>query len=68
MKTRHFLSLFDLTPAELQRVLQRASQLKAMRQRGESYAPLPGKVLGMIFASLFEANTVQLEEGFCVIN
>jgi ornithine carbamoyltransferase len=63
MKTRHFLSLFDLTPAELQRVLQRASELKALRQRGEYYAPLPGKVLGMIFEKASTRTRVSFEAG-----
>ncbi len=49
MKTRHFLSLFDLTPDELKRVLQRAAELKVMHYRGEHYTPFLQKVLGMIF-------------------
>ncbi|HPE73459.1 MAG TPA: hypothetical protein PK018_15045, partial [Candidatus Competibacter sp.] len=49
MKPRHFLSLFDLAPAELQYVLRRADELKTQHRRGERYAPFPQKVLGMIF-------------------
>ncbi len=63
MKTRHFLSLFDLTPAELQQVLQRARELKALRQRGEHYAPFPGKVLGMIFEKASTRTRVSFEAG-----
>ena len=63
MKTRHFLSLFDLTPAELQGVLQRARELKALRQRGEHYAPFPGKVLGMIFEKASTRTRVSFEAG-----
>ncbi|HAS51381.1 MAG TPA: ornithine carbamoyltransferase [Gammaproteobacteria bacterium] len=63
MKTRHFLSLFDLTPAELQQVLQRARELKALRQRGEHYAPFPGKVLGMIFEQASTRTRVSFEAG-----
>jgi len=63
MKTRHFLSLFDLTPAELQSVLQRASELKALRQHGEYYAPFPGKVLGMIFEKASTRTRVSFEAG-----
>jgi ornithine carbamoyltransferase len=67
MKPRHFLSLFDLSPAELRRVLRRASELKNLHRRGERYAPFPQKILGMIFEKAstrtrisFEAGMVQL--------
>ncbi|MGB5064921.1 MAG: ornithine carbamoyltransferase [Candidatus Competibacter sp.] len=67
MKPRHFLSLFDLTPAELRHVLRRAGELKALHRRGERHAPFPQKVLGMIFEKAstrtrisFEAGIVQL--------
>ena len=63
MKTRHFLSLFDLTPAELQQILRRANELKMLRQRGEHYAPFPGKVLGMIFEKASTRTRVSFEAG-----
>ncbi len=63
MKTRHFLSLFDLTPTELRRVLQRATQLKALYQRGERYAPLPQKVLGMVFEKASTRTRISFEAG-----
>ncbi|MCP5159837.1 MAG: ornithine carbamoyltransferase [Gammaproteobacteria bacterium] len=63
MKTRHFLSLFDLTPAELHQILQRADQLKALHRRGEHYAPFPGKVLGMIFEKASTRTRVSFEAG-----
>ncbi|HPF57560.1 MAG TPA: ornithine carbamoyltransferase [Candidatus Competibacteraceae bacterium] len=63
MKTRHFLSLFDLTPAELQQILRRANELKILRQRGEYYAPFPGKVLGMIFEKASTRTRVSFEAG-----
>ena len=70
MKPRHFLSLFDLAPAELQYVLRRADELKTQHRRGERYAPFPQKVLGMIFEKAstrtrisFEAGIVQLGGG-----
>ncbi len=63
MKTRHFLSLFDLTPAELQQILRRAHELKMLRQRGEYYAPFPGKVLGMIFEKASTRTRVSFEAG-----
>jgi ornithine carbamoyltransferase len=63
MKTRHFLSLFDLTAAELQQILQRAHELKLLRQRREHYAPFPGKVLGMIFEKASTRTRVSFEAG-----
>ncbi|MBK8183656.1 MAG: ornithine carbamoyltransferase [Candidatus Competibacteraceae bacterium] len=67
MKTRHFLSLLDLTPAELQQLLHRAAELKALHRKGEHYTPFPQKVLGMIFDKAstrtrisFDAGMVQL--------
>ncbi|MCB1921686.1 MAG: ornithine carbamoyltransferase [Candidatus Competibacteraceae bacterium] len=63
MKTRHFLSLFDLTPTELQQILQRANEFKMLRQRGEYPAPFPGKVLGMIFEKASTRTRVSFEAG-----
>jgi ornithine carbamoyltransferase len=63
MKTFHFLSLFDLTPTELQQILRRAHELKMLRQRGEHYAPFPGKVLGMIFEKASTRTRVSFESG-----
>jgi len=63
MKTRHFLSLFDLTAAELEKVLQRAAQLKILHRRGECYAPFPQKVLGMIFEKASSRTRVSFEAG-----
>ena len=63
MKPRHFLSLFDLTPVELQQVLRRAAELKALHQRHESYAPFPQKVLGMIFEKASTRTRISFEAG-----
>ena len=63
MKPRHFLSLFDLTPAELQQVLRRASELKALHQRSESYTPFPQKVLGMLFEKASTRTRISFEAG-----
>lgn len=63
MKSRHFLSLFDLTSAELHHVLRRASELKALYRRGEPYAPFPRKVLGMIFEKASTRTRVSFEAG-----
>jgi ornithine carbamoyltransferase len=47
--TQHFLTLLDIDPANLKKMIQRASELRAMQHAGERYTPLEGKVMGMIF-------------------
>ena len=47
--TQHLLTLLDIDPANLKKIIQRASELKTMQHAGERYKPLDGKVMGMIF-------------------
>jgi len=61
MAVRHFLSLLDFSAEELRALLARSSELKAMRQRGASYEPLKGKVLGMIFEKSSTRTRVSFE-------
>ena len=61
MALRHFLTLLDFTPAELQRLMQRAIELKAMHKRGEIYEPLKNKVLGMVFEKSSTRTRVSFE-------
>lgn len=63
MQARHFLSLLDLTPEEIAQLLTRASELKTLRHRGEDYAPLTRKVLGMIFEKSSTRTRVSFEAG-----
>ena len=63
MKPRHFLTLFDLAPQELERLIRRAQELKAMHRRGEGYAPLPHKIMGMIFEKSSTRTRVSFEAG-----
>ena len=63
MKPQHFLSLFDLSPAELQQILRRASELKIQHRRGERHALFPQKVLGMIFEKSSTRTRVSFEAG-----
>ncbi len=46
---RHLIDLLDLTPDEINHLLDEAASLKAARQRGEHTPVLAGRVLGMIF-------------------
>jgi ornithine carbamoyltransferase len=64
MKTpRHFLSLLDLSSAELQAVIARASELKKLQHVGESHATLQGRVLAMIFEKSSTRTRVSFEAG-----
>jgi len=47
--TQHFLTLLDIDSSNLNRLVHRATQLKAMQHAGERFEPLYGKVMGMIF-------------------
>ena len=61
MAIRHFLTLLDLSPAELQALIARAIELKKMQQRGEIYEPLKNRVLGMIFEKSSTRTRVSFE-------
>lgn len=58
---KHFLTLKDLTPAELKLLIQRAVELKKLQQHGEIYQPLKGKVLAMIFEKSSTRTRVSFE-------
>ncbi len=67
---KHFISLLDYDQATLKQLIQRATELKLMRQRGQLHQPLKNRVLGMIFELSstrtrvsFEAAMVQLGGG-----
>ncbi|MCQ2031741.1 ornithine carbamoyltransferase [Stutzerimonas zhaodongensis] len=67
MSARHFLSLMDCTPQELQGLVRRGIELKDLRERGILFEPLKNRVLGMIFEKAstrtrlsFEAGMIQL--------
>lgn len=63
MSTRHFLSLDDLSLDELNRIIERAIELKALRQQGLEEQPFVGKVLGMIFEKSSTRTRVSFEAG-----
>ena len=58
---RHFLTLKDLSTAELSTLIQRAIILKAMHKDGEVYEPLKNKVLAMIFEKSSTRTRVSFE-------
>lgn len=61
MSVRHFLTLLDLTPAELDALIQRAITLKAMQKRGERHDIFRGKTLGMVFEKSSTRTRVSFE-------
>ncbi len=63
MTTRHFLTLLDLTPEELNGLIIRATELKQMRNNGEIYEPLKNKVMAMIFEKSSTRTRVSFEAG-----
>jgi ornithine carbamoyltransferase len=60
---RHFLTLLDLSKDELQAVIKRAIELKAIQKRGESEELFKNKVLGMIFEKSSTRTRVSFEAG-----
>tara|TARA_Y100001001_G_scaffold136115_3_gene137361 strand:- start:1288 stop:2193 length:906 start_codon:yes stop_codon:yes gene_type:complete len=60
---RHFLTLLDLSPEELNWLIQRAIELKQIQKRGEVYEPLKNRVLGMIFEKSSTRTRVSFEAG-----
>jgi ornithine carbamoyltransferase len=60
---RHFLTLLDLSPAEVRALLKRAVELKRLARAGEIYEPLKNKTLGMIFEKSSTRTRVSFEVG-----
>jgi ornithine carbamoyltransferase len=60
---RHFLTLLDLSTAELDWVINRAIELKQIRNQGELYEPFRNRVLGMIFEKSSTRTRVSFEAG-----
>ncbi len=60
---RHFLTLLDLPPETLNRLILRAIELKQMVRDGVIYEPLKNRVLGMIFEKSSTRTRVSFEAG-----
>ncbi len=60
---RHFLSLLDLSPAELSQLITRAIELKAQWKAGHSHTILSNRTLGMIFEKSSTRTRVSFETG-----
>ncbi len=62
-ETRHFLTLLDFSPAELQQLIRRAIEMKRDHRAGNDQRAFPGTVLGMIFAKSSTRTRVSFEAG-----
>jgi len=63
MTIRHFLTLRDLSSAELDSVINRATELKRILRDGEVYEPLKNRVMSMIFEKSSTRTRVSFEAG-----
>ncbi|MCB1854951.1 MAG: ornithine carbamoyltransferase [Pseudomonadales bacterium] len=61
--TRHFLTLLDFSPRELEQLIQRAIQMKQQHRAGLDQRAFPGRVLAMIFAKSSTRTRVSFEAG-----
>ncbi|RCX33512.1 ornithine carbamoyltransferase [Thioalbus denitrificans] len=61
MAVRHFLTLMDLTTAELNGLIARAIELKGSSRAGEIHEPLRNRVLGMVFEKSSTRTRVSFE-------
>ena len=63
MAVRHFLTLKDLSPSELNHVIESAIALKKAHREGNQPPVFAGKVLGMIFEKSSTRTRVSFEAG-----
>jgi len=60
---KDFLSVYDLTRRDIDRIFSHAAKLKAMLKDGIIYQPLAGKTLGMIFDKSSTRTRLSFEAG-----
>lgn len=63
LKGRDFLALVDYTPEEIHYLINLGIDLKKKQKAGETYHPLKGKTLGMIFEKSSTRTRVSFEVG-----
>jgi len=63
MTPRHFLTLLDCSPSELNSIIQRAIELKAARRSGKINDFAKNKVMTMIFEKSSTRTRVSFEAG-----
>ncbi len=60
---QHFLTLMDFSPAELQSIIGRASEMKRELRDGVDQRAFPGSVMAMVFAKSSTRTRVSFEAG-----
>ena len=60
---KDLLSVYDLDREDIRIIFQNAVKLKKMQQDGETYTPLKGKTLGMIFDKSSTRTRISFEVG-----
>jgi ornithine carbamoyltransferase len=60
---RHFLTLLDLSPVELQHLVRRAIELKALNKAGSIHEPFKHRVLAMVFEKSSTRTRMSFEVG-----
>jgi len=63
MTPKHFLTLLDLSAAELRKLVSRAIELKALNKAGTIHEPLRNKVLAMVFEKSSTRTRMSFEVG-----
>jgi ornithine carbamoyltransferase len=63
MALRHFLTLTDLSPAELEQLIQRAIELKKEHKARKKSIQFPNYVLGMVFEKASTRTRISFEAG-----
>jgi len=63
MNPKHFLTLLDLTAGELQHLVKRAIELKALNRAGTIHEPFKHKVLAMVFEKSSTRTRMSFEVG-----
>jgi ornithine carbamoyltransferase len=60
---KDFISIYDLTLAEIEAILHKAGEIKGMHRQGAAYRPLEGQTLAMIFEKPSTRTRVSFEVG-----
>jgi len=63
MNPKHFLTLLDLSAHELQRLVRRGIELKALNKAGKIHEPFKHKVLAMVFEKSSTRTRMSFEVG-----
>jgi len=63
MHAKNFLTLLDLTPEQLEGLVRRAIELKAMNRAGEHFEPFRHRVLAMVFEKSSTRTRMSFEVG-----